>query len=217
MPESGSVIIRKFAAGDRGRIRSIGCQTAFVGVPHENIFTDSEVLADLLTSPYTDHEPQSCFVAEHSGRVVGYLIGAKNSRLIERVARNSIFPRAVLKAVLRGAFFKGRNLRFLLYLTQALLKGELSTPDFSRDFPATLHINIENGYRKQGIGSRLIRAYLDYLANNEVPGVHFGTFSSEGFNFFKKTGFEILFEGKRSYLKPYIGRDLSFFVFGKKL
>jgi N-acetylglutamate synthase-like GNAT family acetyltransferase len=90
-------------------------------------------------------------------------------------------------------------------------------PDFSKRFPAMLHINIEPGYRIGGLGERLIKTFEAYLKGERVAGVHFGTFSEGAKDFFIKMGFTIFFQGKRSYLKPYLGKEINFYIFGKQL
>ena len=90
-------------------------------------------------------------------------------------------------------------------------------PDFSRDFPAALHINLNRNFRGQSLGEALIGRYLDYLRKHKVSGVHFGTFSEQAKNFFVKMDFQELFRSKRTYLEPYIGKVINFYVFGRKL
>ena len=40
--------------------------------------------------------------------------------------------------------------------------------------------------------------------------------SEDAKDFFIKMGFTIFFQGKRSYFKPYLGKVINFYVFGKK-
>ena len=55
-----------------------------------------------------------------------------------------------------------------------------------------------------------------FLKEKGVRGLHFGTFSEEAKNFFLKSGFTVLFQGKRTYLESYLGKELNFYVFGWK-
>ena len=43
-------------------------------------FPDRDVAGDLLTKYYTDYEPQSTFVAECDGRLIGYINGCMDNR-----------------------------------------------------------------------------------------------------------------------------------------
>ena len=76
------VVIRQYRKQDREFVRSIAWDTAFFGSPAEIFFSEKKILADFLTLYFTDYEPESCFVAENQGRVVGYLIGAKSKSIL---------------------------------------------------------------------------------------------------------------------------------------
>ncbi|MDO9573005.1 MAG: hypothetical protein Q7J37_03905 [Candidatus Omnitrophota bacterium] len=211
-----SVSIRKFLPCDREDLRRISCETAFHELEQGVVFSDNEVLADAFTLYYTDYEPESCFVAIAGNRVVGYIIGTKDVSAMERISSKKIFPCLIWRTLRRRVFFNIVNLRFLFYCLKSACKGEFFVPDFSKKFPAMLHINIKSGYRAGGIGERLIKTFEAYLKDQRVGGVHFGTFSESGKNFFIKNGFTILFQGKRGYLKPYLGKEINFYVFGKQ-
>ena len=77
MPVPPGVVVRKFERRDRDDVRFLCCQTGFLGKPIDPVFQDRELFADYLTSYYTDIEPESCFVLEQNGRVVGYLLGSR--------------------------------------------------------------------------------------------------------------------------------------------
>ena len=107
------VLIRSYRKVDRPSLRMISFETAFLGRPADAFFNDPEILADFLTLYFTDHEPASSFVAEVDGSVVGYLIGAKNERALDRIFLLNILPRLFLKAFLRGTFFNRKNSAFV--------------------------------------------------------------------------------------------------------
>ena len=90
----------------------------------------------------------------------------------------------------------------------------MRNPDVSKDYPATLHINVEEGCRSLGIGGRLVDRFLAYLRERGVQRVHAVTVSKAACDFFMKRGFEILFKGKRSYFKHVLNRDTSVYVLG---
>lgn len=212
-----NALIRKFSPSDRNRVREISCETSFLGAPRKDIFADDELLADALTGYFTDYEPESCFVALVNREVVGYLIGSKDVNNMGRVFSLKIMPGLLAKAIKRNTLLGKVNLRFLFYYLSSLSKREFSMPDFSREFPGALHINIDQDHRGRGIGRLLIENYLGYLREEKVPGVHFGSLSEGAKIFFTKMGFQILFQGKRSYLKPYLGKEVNFYLFGKRL
>jgi len=211
-----TVTIRKFLPQDREQLRRISCETAFHQAKRSEVFSDDEILADALTLYYTDYEPQSCFVAVAHNRVVGYIIGTKDVSARERISGKNIYPRLIWKALCRGVFLNLVNLKLMFYCLKSACKGEFFMPDFSKRFPAMLHINIEPDYRMGGHGETLIRAFEAYLKDQRVNGVHFATFSEGAKDFFIKMGFTILFQGRRSYLKPYLGKEIDLYIFGKQ-
>jgi predicted N-acetyltransferase YhbS len=219
MPQNGdsAVSIRKYRPEDRPAVRRICCLTAMVGEPSAAFFDDDEVFADALTSYYTDREPESCFVAERGREVVGYLIGSKDARAMGRAFAGALAAPLVAKSFARGTFFRRKNAAFLSRVIMSLAKGEFGAPDFSEYYPATLHINIVDVFRAAGIGSRLVRAYLEYLKSEGVSGVHFATMSEGAGRFFAGLGFRRLFEGRRSYFRHILGKDVPLYIYGMRL
>lgn len=210
-------IIRPYQNKDRESIRKIAFDTAFMGEPAGLFFSDQEVLADILTAYFTDHEPESLFVAESGGTIVGYLLGATDSARVSRIFRSNIMWPLVMKILKRGTLGQAKNIRQGWKYLSSYLKREFSTPDFYKDYPATLHINIAAGYRANGIGAKLIEAFLDYLSKEQVPGVRLGTISDRAAGFFEKQGFKSLAKKKHSYFRPILQRDLNYQVYGKRV
>jgi len=110
-----------------------------------------------------------------------------------------------------------KNLRFLSRLFLSYLKGEFFLPDFTAGYPATLHVNIEDGYRGRHIGAKLVETYLAYLKERRVRGVHAGTMSEKAMSFFLGLGFHVLFQGRRSYLRHHVHADLPYYVLGREV
>lgn len=210
-------VIRPYQKNDRPSVRRISCETAFLGTDFHDFFSNEELLADSLTLYFTDYEPESCFVADLDKQVIGYIIGSKDVRRTEKISNSKVLPYLLAKAWRSKIFFNRRTLRFFLYILRSGIRGEFFMPDFSREFPATLHINLDRNSRGQGVGGALIDRYLEYLRENKVSGVHFGAFSEPARNFFLQHGFQELFKSKRTYFKPYIGKEINFYIFGKKL
>ncbi|MFH1396950.1 MAG: GNAT family N-acetyltransferase [Candidatus Omnitrophota bacterium] len=214
MINNNPVVIRNYNTKDRSMIRRISCQTALMGESSDAFFADDEIFADVLTLYFTDYEPESCFVAECNNRVVGYLLGAKDVLGMEKIFAKRIAQALFIKAWRRCVFFNKRNVKFLFHVFLSLVKGEFKAPAFSKDYPATLHINIIKEYRLRGIGSKLIKAYLDYLKEQKVKGVYFATLSEKAGQFFKKQNFQLLFQARRSYFRYLLGRNTPAFIYG---
>ncbi|MHB8281137.1 MAG: GNAT family N-acetyltransferase [Candidatus Humimicrobiaceae bacterium] len=216
--ESKEITIREYKREDRAPLREIACDTAFMGEPAEKFFTGREFIADFLTRYHTDYEPQSVFIAEKEGKVIGYLSGAKNEKTMDLVFIFKVLPAAVLKLIFKGYIFKKNNFLFILFNIYSFFKGEFYAPAFIRkDYPAIMHINIDKNYRRYGIGNSLIEAYLSYLIKEKIKGIHLTTQSEKSFKFFEKIGFKIIYETKRSYFKHIFKKSIRYFYYGKKL
>ena len=211
------VTIRNYHKEDRSAVRSIAWDTAFMGEPASAFFASRETLESFLTLYFTDYEPESCFVAEAKGVVIGYLIGTKQSAALEEVFKGRILWPLLLGAIARGECFNFKNLRFGFHSLVSLFNKEFRDPDVSREYPATLHINLHREYRGRHIGSRLMSAYFDYLRSAHVRGAHLATMSRHAAQFFEQQGFILLHQGRRSYFRYLLKKDVPIFIYGKKL
>jgi ribosomal protein S18 acetylase RimI-like enzyme len=212
-----NIIIRPYQKKDRAAVREIAYATAFFGESGQTFFPDQEILSDVLTGYFTDCEPSSCFVAETDNLVIGYLIGAKKAELVLKGFLTKIMPRLFLKSVWRRTFFKCKNLKFIYYFLRSYFLGEFDLPEPIDLYPATLHINVRDGYRNLGIGAKLIDTYCQFLIREKVTGVFLQTMSENASRFFQQQGFTILQQGKRTYFRYLLNKDIPIYLCGKKL
>lgn len=217
MPETLDVKIRKFEPEDTQEVRRIIHDTAFLGEPASLFFDGRDVFSDALAAYFTDYEPQSCFIAEVNSEVAGCLVGAKNKVIMDHIFSGKIAPGLFYKAVKAGIFLNKKNMLFMLCCLWDAVRGRLITPDFAKEYPAILHINVNENFRNRHIGSGLIASYLDYLREEAVPGVHLATMSEAGANFFSGQGFKLLYTSRRSYFRPVLHKDVPLYIYGRKL
>lgn len=212
------VLIRPYKEKDRFSVREISWETAFKGEAAQVFFGDREFLSDLLTLYFTDYEPESCFVAEDTEhKIVGYIVGAKDLRRLKNISLTRLAGRLFIRAIRRGVFFNRKSLAFLFSCGMSFLKGEFIVPDFSQDYPATLHINVRSGSRGLKVGSQLMNAFLEYLKKENMRGVHLATASDNARRFFEEHGFVLLHERRRSYFRYLLGRDIAVYILGRKI
>lgn len=211
------VIIRTYNEKDYQAVREIAYDTAFLGDSANSFFDDRELLEDFLTAYFIDYEPESCFVAEIKGIVIGYLIGLKNTHAVSVFSRFKIFLKLLHRAITNNIIFRRKSMLFVINCIKSFIKGEFKAPDFSKDYPATLHINIKEDFRNRGIGEKLINTYLNYLVKEKIKGIHFATLSERAAHFYRKLGFVLLYECRRSYFRNILHKNVIYYVFGKKL
>lgn len=212
--ENPDIIIRNYKPVDWERVRDISVQTSIFG-EYKNEVLNEEIIADLLTNYFIEYEPQSCFVAEQEGEVIGYLLGSCDVLKMRQILKRKVLPVLVGKVFQNGLIFRQNNLRLVRNLLSSYFKGEFNVPDFSQDYPATLHINIAAGYRGRKIGSILVKNFLDFISKKEIKGIHFGVLSEDAKRFFLKLDFEILFNGQYTFLSYLNGKKLPHYIMGK--
>ena len=210
--------IRKFKKEDRDAIREIAWKTAFTNTQGKKAhFRDKEILADTLVAYHTDYEPESTFVATLDGEVVGYLTGAIDTVKADKIFVLKIIPGLFVKSIKKWVYGDKATLTFIASYLKGFLRGEFSSPHFSGEYPALMHINVLERARGQKIGQSLIEHYFIYLKKKGVKGVQLGTMSQMATIFFKKMGFKVLFEKKRPSLNYALGGNATYYIFGKKL
>lgn len=185
------VLIRPYQPGDRAAVRTICCDTADAGEPVENFFHDRDFIADLVTRYYTDFEPQSSWVAESEGQVVGYLNGSLDSRRSQRITIWRIAPVAVLSAIGRGALWRRETWRWVRALWRTLRSGGAQRRPLFAEYPAHLHVNVDKSARSRLVGPRLVERFFDQVKVAGVSGVHAAVRGDNagGRKFFERLGF----------------------------
>ena len=134
---------------------------------------------------------------------------------MKRIFIKKILPGLISKIFIRGIVFKKNAIKLVIHVFASFFKGEFKSPDFSPQYPATLHINIARNYRGKSVGKSLIERFEKLLQEKKVNGVHFGTISEKASLFFNKLGFNVLFKSSQSYLTYYTGEKVSYYVCGK--
>ena len=185
-----SFTIRNYRPSDREAVRTLCCQTGFLGEPIDPVYEDRELFADFLTTYYTDHEPESCFVVEMDGEIRGYLLGCRWPLLNQAY---SLYQNVVLflRALARYFRYNGASRRFILW---TLKNGWREVPAAPRRTPH-FHINLLPSARKISTTRALMSAYLSYLyrcGEKRVYGQMVTFESRRGEEMFARYGFKVL-------------------------
>jgi hypothetical protein len=182
--------IRGYRHSDRDAVRRLCCQTGFLGEPIDPVYEDRQLFADFLTTYYTDHEPESCFVLENGGDIRGYLLGCRKplrNQLYSFWQNVSLF----MKALTRYFRYHARSRRFIRW---TLVYGWREVPAAPRRVPH-FHINLLPDARKMSTTRALMSAYLSYLyrcGEKRVYGQIVTFESRRGEKMFERYGFKVL-------------------------
>jgi hypothetical protein len=190
MKNENPFTIRSYRASDREAVRRLCCDTGFLGEPIDPVYEDRELFADFLTTYYTDHEPESCFVIEADGELRGYLLGSR------KPLRNQLYSFyqnvcLFLRALLRYGQYNQRSRRFIVWI---LMNGWREVPAAPRRTPH-FHINLLPDARKVSTTRALLSAYFTYLYRSGEKRVYgqIVTFESRrGEKMFERYGFRVL-------------------------
>src|SRR5215475_13622222 len=185
------IAVRPYRDADRDAVRMIAYRTGFMGEPADWYWRDFTSFADIWTSYYTDREPESAFVAERDGVVVGYLLGCVESACAPNpaaaLARHTIRRLLILRPgtarfLWRSVWDAARH--------RNLPSGELRDPRW----PSHLHINLLREARGCGVGARLVEAWIARLRSVGSAGCHLATLAENttAVAFFARVGFRPL-------------------------
>lgn len=192
VPVSREFTIRPYQSADRPGVRHIYGMDEFAR-PHlmHRYPRMSEYLADSM-SHYIDREPESTFVAEVCGDVVGALLGAVDARRTEEICEREVEPR-LLRHCLTGRYGWPGWL-WTVWRTELASRGTRTPEVDPKQYPAHLHIGVLPEWRRRGLGTALMARYGDYLARRGVAGYHLyaASFHRLGVVFYRKLGLEEL-------------------------
>jgi ribosomal protein S18 acetylase RimI-like enzyme len=214
--DAADVIIRPYEARDRAAVRRIAGDTANAGQPVETFFPDRELAADLLTAYYTEHEPESAWVAEQDTRVIGYLTGCRNTHRFLRFMTWRLAPPALPRAVARGVLRHPALWHFIRLNLGIWARSLFRRGPSLAAYPAHLHVNLDPALRGRQVGQRLVLRCLEEFSARQVVGIHAGVREDNhaALRFFERLGFVRL--GRRPFLRTAAGTWYSI-VLGKDL
>lgn len=183
-------VVRPYQSSDRKAVRWLCCETGFLGKRIDEVFEDRELFADYLTSYYTDVEPESCFVLEQDGKIMGYLLG---SRRPFRQQIHSLFLNVRLFAtgMKRYPGYRKSTREFIHWILKNSWKEVPAAPRRTAHF----HFNVLPEAQSIAGTGAMMNAYFDYLRKQGEKAV-FGqmvTFESRrGAKVLQRYGFQVI-------------------------
>jgi len=215
---AADVLVRPYRPEDRAGVRRVYADTAFFGEAVEVFFDDRELFADLGVSVYTDHYADHIFVTDSAGEIVGYILGSPAGDADVRAHTLRLLPR-VLGRLVTCHYRIGR--KTFIHVAMNVWAGvcdellEIRSPTY----PANLHINLEADHRGYGLGTALMRAYLDKLQSEGVPGVHVVTTNQNkaAIQLYRHAGFQLLQEKRTRIWQRYVDGEVCLMALGLRL
>ena len=161
--------VRPYRTEDRPHVRKICGDTGFLGNPIEPVFQDRDLFNDFLTSPYTDAEPECCFVLENKkGNIEGYLTASKDAFKHKRFIRSKLS--SWLRRAIQGFLFS-YNAPTRKYLLWLAFSGWRQTPRRPKD-AAHFHVNLLPEVRSVEAVRTLVDSFLRVMGQSGVRCVY---------------------------------------------
>ncbi|MDD4316872.1 MAG: GNAT family N-acetyltransferase [Clostridia bacterium] len=171
--------IRKYQEKDKKNLQYICIATAKP--------TNSEKQKELLTTLYNDYftecESENVFVAANDDDdAIGYILCSTDFKKYRKTMKKDYMPKV----------WKLNKSKWLLTQLEFIIETH-----YAKRFPAFLHIDILDGYQRQGLGHKLMDALMSHLREKGVPSVMLGVSADneKGINFYKKYGFYEVIRG----------------------
>jgi len=207
-----NVIVRKYEERDRQNVRHLCVASGIRAYPVSIVFEDEEVLPLLFSDYYLDYEPESCFVAEMDGRVVGYSLGCKDTRRYHRVLARKILPRLYARVLVKLTTLQYRKKCTYDTLWWGMMRSwREHVPIPFKAYPGHTHTNVDEGSRGKQVGFRLFKAMRKHMVEYGIPGLHTMILEEAGDerlsrHFCTKRGYRILMVKRSSLLENATGK-----------
>lgn len=146
-----------------------------------SVFTDENdrrYILSMYNNYYLDCEPENCFVlVDDNDTAQGYIICSSSP---EKYSKGMKPYLELIKGTGLSNCFGG----FGEYAVNCAL---------SKMFPAHMHIDINDGFRRNGNGSALMNMLLDHLRESGVGSIQLivGSGNKPAVSFYKKNGFKV--------------------------
>jgi ribosomal protein S18 acetylase RimI-like enzyme len=175
--------IRLYEPRDRADIADICVRTGDNGQDATGHHSSDDLLPDIYALPYVDYEPELVFVVDNGERVVGYILGAADTRAFAEWFSAEWWP------AVAGRYSGNEALERAVVASAANPQRMLIAA--VDEYPAHLHIDLLPEAQGQGLGRRLIETFAAALADRDVPGLHLvvGTGNTSARAFYRRVGF----------------------------
>lgn len=218
--EERRIIIRKYVSKDRAAVEDIQLKTYLLGKPLD--MHNKKSIHNSIKY-YLEKEPESCFVAEEKGKVIGYLLGCLDDKNNEEKIFSYIGK--IYGKIPLLPFMHKSDRKFWAGQISGITNAMLGISDEKNlKHPKNvghIHINLLPQTRGKGIGSRLLKTFFKYAKSKGVKVIHADSWETRlnpNKNFWLKNGFKEYSKVKTSFWKGYYPKeDIHLVCYYRKL
>jgi ribosomal protein S18 acetylase RimI-like enzyme len=166
MPE-----IRPYQPGDLEDLYAICLATGWAGQDASGIYADPKLVGHLFAAPYGVLAPECALVAEDGEGVAGYIIGTADTAAFEARLERDWWPQ------LRTRYADPKGRPPADWTPDQRLAWQIHHPRPPRPtllarYPAHLHIDLLPRLQRQGMGRRMMDAWLGLIRSTGARGMH---------------------------------------------
>jgi ribosomal protein S18 acetylase RimI-like enzyme len=179
------LFIRPAQLKDLPNIYKICLETGANGKDATGLLSDDMLIGQFFAAPYIHYDLSTCFVIDHKGFAVGYIIGVKDTNQFNHWMNTTWLP------TLQTAYPKQVGVLPLEeYIVNSIHSGIKDQP-YNETYPSHLHIDILPIAQGKGFGRTLIKTLVGRLQEMGSTGLHLGvgTENHNAISFYKKIGF----------------------------
>jgi len=161
------------------------------GTDASHLYEDPHLLAHIYSAPYLMLCPELCVVAEDGKGVAGYAVGALSTRDFDMRLEKKWWPG--LRAKYAAPELSDRqNWSADQHRIQNIHHPHKTPPSIVSEFPSHLHLNLHPRLHRQGIGPKLLGAWVKNAKNRGSTAAHVGVnaHNENGLRFWMENGFK---------------------------
>ncbi|MCG8701061.1 MAG: GNAT family N-acetyltransferase [Bacteroidales bacterium] len=165
--------IRPYRKEDKKIVTEMLIDHSFRGKATEEYSEDIYLIKALYVDYYLNYEPESTFVADSDGEIVGFIMGCANSDRYMRIVMKRLMPIAILKIFFKIITFQYRKKYTYENLWWYMAKSQKEMPPVPSDeYPAHQHMIIAEKARGRGTFKMLRDALFNHLREQGVHKLH---------------------------------------------
>ena len=162
--------IRPYRASDLEDLYRICLATGLAGQDASGVYADPKLVGHLYAAPYGVLLPECALVAEDAEGVAGYILGAPDTAAFEAMAETDWWPALRRQYADPGGapadWTADQRLSYAIHHPRPLRPALLAR------YPAHLHIDLLPRLQGQGLGRRMMDAWLALAKAKGAHGMH---------------------------------------------
>ncbi|NIZ92511.1 GNAT family N-acetyltransferase [Kineosporiaceae bacterium B12] len=199
--------MRPFAADDLGDLREVCLRTGDLGADGSALTAWPDLVGDVYAAPYAVADPGLVTVVELDLRVVGYVIGCRDTLAFEAWCAEHWWPALRERYPAPGPDASAFDAPLLRQVHTAPVEER----PYLATHPSHLHVDLLPVAQGLGLGRRLIDHVLGRLRDAGSPGVHLGVgaANTRAVGFYARLGLRPLVEPEPGATSYVLGRSFA--------